>query len=246
MDGLAPALVFSAGAAIGSFVGTAALRAARGESAMRGRSRCDNCGRALGFAATLPLVSFALRQGACTGCRARIDLAHPLSELTGGAVALVLWLRAPWPAGIWMAAMAAALLAASVIDLRLRKLPDGLTLVVAAGSLALAVGRGTAAVVEGLAAAAVAWLVLGLFRELMARRSGDPGLGLGDVKLIAALALWLGVQTSMAVAMAAAVGLGAAVLVRPKDGRLPFGPALALSGWSLGVAMEVGLWQRWS
>jgi hypothetical protein len=38
----------------------------------------------------------------------------------------------------------------------------------------------------------------------------------------------------------AAMGLVAMALIRPQDGKLPFGPFIALAGFGLGVIQEAG------
>lgn len=235
-------LSVTAGAAVGSYVGTAALRATRGEAATLGRSRCDGCRRTLRAWETVPLVSYAIARGACRTCRQPIALLHPAAELTGVAVGLSLWFVSPWPAGVLMAAMAAALLAASVVDVRRLKLPDNLTAIVAVCAAGMAWGRGPEAMIEGVVAAVVTVGLLVGLRWVFAQSGGDPGLGLGDVKLIAALALWLGALTAWMVAAAALMGLALMVVRRPRRAKLAFGPMLAISGWACGFGLEAGLW----
>lgn len=236
-----------AGLAVGSYATTAAMRWARGEDHVRGWSHCDACGDRLGLSRTVPLLSYVAQRGACAACRAPIPWLHPVGELVGavialGAVALALsgpaWRAAP------LVALGLALLADAVIDLRLRRLPDALTAVVAIAGIVLAAGRGTSALAAGVLAAAISTGLLLIVRSLSARRTGDPGLGLGDVKLVAALALWLGAATALMVGLAAVLGLATAAATRGGDPRRPFGPALAVSGWGLGLALELG-WTPW-
>jgi len=232
-----------AGLAAGSYAATAAMRVARGEGHVRGRSHCDGCGRTLGFARTLPVVSFVALRGACADCGGRIARLHPAGEAAGAAIALgAVWVASQgdaWRAGPLLV-LGFALLAAAVVDLRIRRLPDPLTLAVALAGAGLAAGRGPGALAGGAVAATLAALVLLAIRALSARRSGEPGLGLGDVKLIAALALWLGPATPLMVVFAAGLGLLAAGLDRGGEPRRPFGPALALAGWGVGLALELG------
>ncbi|WP_216361177.1 prepilin peptidase [Caulobacter mirabilis] len=136
--------------------------------------------------------------------------------------------------------LAGVLTASSIVDARSRRLPDPLTLAVALLAVALAALDGWSRLATGLAAGVVTFLVLeGVRRGFMANR-GRPGLGQGDVKLFAALALWLGLATPWAVALASALGLAIALVVRPADGRIPFGPAIAVAALGLGVAGEMG------
>ena len=60
------------------------------------------------------------------------------------------------------------------------------------------------------------------------------------MKLISALAIWLGLDTSWAVALAAIGALIASRFAPPADGRIAFGPAIAAAGFAVGVAREAG------
>src|SRR5262249_55930247 len=126
------------GACAGSFVGTAAIRAVRGEGFIVGRSHCDGCGVVLGFAATLPVVSFAALRGACPICRGAIDPVHPVAEITGAAIALAAVMLPSWPAAGLIATLGLTLLASAIVDLKTKRLPDLLTLIAALLSAALA------------------------------------------------------------------------------------------------------------
>ena len=238
------ALSAATGAVIGSFVSTAALRSTRREPALLGRSHCDSCQRTIGLVETVPLVSFAMARGRCSICRAPISLVHPAGEAVGALGGLVLALAVPWPAAIIMGVMGAALLAAAVVDMRIQRIPNGLTFVVAICAAALAAQTGIGALIEGATAAAVAGAILIALRWGFTRYRSDPGLGLGDVKLIAALALWVGAQTPLMVAIAAGLGLIGMRIAPPRTGRIAFGPMIALSGWTLGVTTELNLWPR--
>lgn len=227
------------GACAGSFAATAALRSLRGEQTLAGRSRCDGCGEALGFAATTPIISYAVLRGACARCGARMDSAHVAGEVAGAALGgMTFWLLPP-PQAALTVALGLVLLAASVIDQRSQRLPDPLTLAVALLSLGLAALNGQ--VLVGIAAAAVTFgLLEGLRRTFLCLR-GRAGLGAGDVKLLSALALWLGTATSGAVALAALAGLLLVATIRPPDGRIAFGPLIAGGALVAGLAVEGGV-----
>jgi leader peptidase (prepilin peptidase) / N-methyltransferase len=230
------------GLCVGSFAATAALRLARGEQAVLGRSHCDGCGAELSFAQTLPVAAFVRFRGACPICGGRIDPLHLVAELTGAAVVLAaLAVAAPLRASL-LAAIGLALLATSIADLRTRRLPDVLTAAIAVLGVGASVQRSQAAAVEGLVAAVVSFVLLEGLRRGFAALRGKPGLGFGDVKLIAALALWIGLATPWAVALAAALGLLASRFMRVADGRLPFGPFIGVAAFAVGIAGEVHPW----
>jgi len=122
------------------------------------------------------------------------------------------------------------------IDLGYGIIPDWLNLLIAAAGLARAVlldgsdaafGLG----LEAIAVGAVAWLLRRLY--FMFRKY--QGLGLGDVKLLAASAVWIGLAGIPVQLLVGSVSALAAAGVLHLAGRtmtpqtsLPFGPFLAL------------------
>lgn len=122
------------------------------------------------------------------------------------------------------------------IDLRYGIIPDWLNLLIAVVGLAraqlfegweAALGAGS----EGIAVGAIAWLLRRLY--FMFRKY--QGLGLGDVKLLAASGIWIGLAgvpvqllVGSCAALAAASGLHLAGRTMTRQTSLPFGPFLAL------------------
>ncbi|KRA57825.1 hypothetical protein ASD79_16050 [Caulobacter sp. Root655] len=230
------------GATIGSYASTVALRAGRGEQATLGRSRCDGCGRGLGFLQTIPVLSFLLRRGACETCAAPIARIHLIGEVLGGAaVALAFLVATPWRAGL-LSVLGLALLSSALIDARTRRLPDLLTVLIAAAGATLAWTRAPTDLALGVVAAIAAFGLLQFVRLAFRALRGHDGMGFGDVKLIVALCLWLGPAMAWAIVIAGLVGLAAIAVIRPRDRRAPFGPAIALGAWSVGLLLEAGVW----
>ncbi|MCJ2012632.1 prepilin peptidase [Methylobacterium sp. J-076] len=125
----------------------------------------------------------------------------------------------------------------AVIDLRRRIIPDGLNLALLAAGLGLAAYRAPdpQAVLLRIAEVAVAFGLFWSVRALHARLRGRIGLGLGDVKFLAAATAWTGLAQVplliLVASLAALAGAGLAALVGRRIGRatrLPFGPFLAL------------------
>jgi leader peptidase (prepilin peptidase)/N-methyltransferase len=227
------------GAVAGSFAVTAGIRLARGERWALGRSHCDGCGAMLTFAETAPVVGYVRARGACARCGGRIDPSHLAGELIGAVVAAAAFAVTADARALPLSILGLVLLCAAVVDLRVRRLPDVLVATVALLGLLLAAAEGWGAAAAGVVAAAVAGLLLLAIRSLSVAGDRSPGLGLGDVKLISALALWLGPATPLMVAVAAVLGLVLAARLRGADGRLPFGPMIAAAGWLVGLAHEV-------
>lgn len=231
-----------AGLALGSFAVTAGVRLGRGQSVLRGRSACDHCSASLGYSQTLPLVSHLRLRGACSTCGGDIDPIHLAGEIAGAAVLLAATSIAdPLRAGL-VAVLGLLLITSAAVDWTTRRLPDALTLIVAVLGAGLALRTSTAALLTGLIAALVAFALLEGLRGWGRRRGRDPGLGFGDVKLVCALALWLGLTTPWMIVAASLLGLGLMWRIRPGDGRLAFGPAIAVAALLVGVGGEWGWW----
>jgi leader peptidase (prepilin peptidase) / N-methyltransferase len=93
-------LVF-VGLLIGSFINLAADRIPRGESVVRPRSHCRECGRELNAVDLMPVLGYLLRRGRCASCGTPIGVAAPIVEATAGVLMLMplLW-RGLWPGAV--------------------------------------------------------------------------------------------------------------------------------------------------
>ena len=145
-------------------------------------------------------------------------------------------------------------LSIAMIDLRRMIIPNALTLLLAATGLGFQIWsqpRFPLSVLLGaLALAAVFYAV----RALYLQRTGVVGLGLGDVKMAGASALWLHpANLPVFVFIACASALVSLGLFRRHDwryrlsGRLPFGPFLGLAliaSWCMENFTGYSLWAR--
>lgn len=223
-----------AGACLGSFCNCAAWRRARGESALHGRSRCPSCGRTLGAAELIPLVSFFLQRGRCRGCGVRLSWRYPASE---GCLALVfVSLAARFGPRVetllWMG-LGCALFYLALVDAETMELPDGPMLAAAGWFLALCPflpdpwGRLRDGAIGGLAVGG-GLLALSL---AMDRLLGRETLGGGDVKLLGLTGLYFGWAGNLLLLILSCL-LGLVFAARRRGrGPFPFGPAIALAAW---------------
>ncbi len=228
------------GLAVGSFLGALAARWPRlDRSFLLGRSRCPACGTALGWRETLPLWSWLVQGGRCRHCAARIGWQPLLAELAAAAVAgLAFAALAPAPALV-LVAVGWWLLLLALIDAAHGRLPDLLTLpLAAAGPLLAAITKlpGLVPPLEGLIGAGLGFALFWAIGRLYALWRGQQGLGLGDAKLLAAAGAWLGpLGLAPTILVAATTGLAAAWLTGRRQGSdaIAFGPFLALAFWLL-------------
>ncbi|WP_231498729.1 MULTISPECIES: prepilin peptidase [Halomonas] len=206
-------------------------------SLARPRSRCPRCLTPIAWHDNLPLLGWLKRRGRCANCQGRISIQYPLVELASALLAVCFCiLHGPtWPA-LWLYGASLTLLALAVIDLRTQLLPDALTLPLLWCGLLYQLLFNPAslddAVIGATAGYAVLWAIGKAFHVL----TGRDGMGLGDVKLIAALGAWLGWQLlPLVILIAALLGAISGLLIQwrsrhLKGQPLPFGPSLVLAG----------------
>ena len=202
------------------------------------RSACPQCGHKITALENIPLVSYAVLRGKCSGCGTRISLRYPLVELASGLVAAYSAARFGFSA-IALGAMVFswALLTLGAIDYDTQFLPDDITLPLLWGGLLFNLA-GTfvplgAAVIGAAAGYLVLWGVYWMFKLA----TGKEGMGYGDFKLLAAICAWLGWQVlATVILLSSVVGavVGIALMIFAKHGRdkpIPFGPYLAAAGF---------------
>jgi leader peptidase (prepilin peptidase)/N-methyltransferase len=230
------------GLAVGSFLNVVIHRVPRDESLVRPGSHCPQCGAAVRHRHNVPVLGWLLLRGRCADCAAPISTRYPLVEAGTAAlfVAVAAKFGATWvlPAFLYLAAVAVAL---ALIDLDVMRLPNAIVypsyLVAAALLVPVALlGGEPAAIVRGLAAAALLWV---FYRGL----AHFGGMGGGDVKLAPLLGFYLGWLGWDAVAVGAfaafllggVVGIALmATRLADRRTRIPFGPYM-LAGAFLAV-----------
>lgn len=228
---LAHVVIF--GLVIGSFLNVVIARLPERRSLWAPGSACPGCGNPIAWYDNVPLVSFVALCGRCRTCAAPISWRYPLVEALTAVLFALAWLF--FQPSLLEFAVAAALLAALVaitaIDLRYQIIPDAITL---PGVLA--------GLVASLASHRVSWLesaggILlggGLFVAVIVLSRG--GMGGGDLKLGAMLGAFLGWQAVLVALFVAVVLGGASAVALLASGRLarkdaiPFGPFLAVGG----------------
>lgn len=228
------------GAIVGSFLGAALLRWPQRRLVVVGRSHCDSCGKALGPAELVPILSYLLQRGRCRACGSAIDQRHVAMEVGAAFVgALSFGLFGGWE-GPLTALLGWWLLLTAALDVEHHWLPDRLTLPLiplGLGVAALGVGPPLAERAIGAAAGFAALAALAfLYKQLR----GRDGLGGGDPKLLAGLGAWIGWQQLPFVLLGAGMLGLASVLLRRLRGeavaatdRLPLGALMALAAWPI-------------
>ncbi|RMF16280.1 MAG: prepilin peptidase [Candidatus Dadabacteria bacterium] len=239
-------LVF--GLLVGSFTNVLIARIPFGDSIVHPPSRCPNCFSPIPWYANIPILSWLMLGRRCRNCKIRIPIRYPLVELLVGV--LWAWIAA-WSTDPWtMAGMlyfATVLVALSFIDLDWYILPDVLTLQLAAVGILWRIIGGE----QDWARLAVDVLLgpglLMTVRVVYSRLRGREGLGLGDVKLMAGVGAFTGVEGVVASLVLGSmagtvVGIGLMLFRRGSmSTALPFGPFLAAGALVAALASLHGL-----
>jgi leader peptidase (prepilin peptidase)/N-methyltransferase len=233
------------GLIVGSYLNVVIYRLPRGISTVLPRSRCPGCGAAIRALDNVPVVSFLLLGGRCRACGASISWRYPLIEAATAALFLASFLRF----GLSFEGLAAALFCAlmvvlAVIDVDHMILPDALTWPAIVLGLLLqpflpwarlwegtwgALAGGALGALLGAGILLAIWLAWYLVRH-------EEGMGLGDVKMLAAIGAFLGwrsVLVSLFFAALSGAVVGLALMAWGSLGakaKLPFGAFLALGG----------------
>ncbi len=203
------------------------------------RSRCPNCGQGISALQNIPVISWLLMRGKCSGCSTSIAVRYPLVEaLTGVLSALILWqFGFSW---LGLAALVATwmLISMAFIDADTMLLPDQLTLpLLWLGLIVNSTAAGITSLSSAVWGAIVGYLVLWSIYWLFKLITGKEGMGYGDFKLLAALGAWLGWQALPAIVLVSSVAgvlyaVAAGLFSKGvRDKPIPFGPFLALAGW---------------
>jgi leader peptidase (prepilin peptidase) / N-methyltransferase len=259
------------GLAFGSFLNVCLSRWPEDESVVHPRSHCRNCEHSLAWWENIPLLSWILLRGKCRECRTLIGLRYPVVELAvGGLWAYTAWAfeaqffdRGHEPPVFLLAIIVIVgqflfywlMIALAALDAEHLWLPNVITLPGIALGIAvsfiteLATGRNFLVSSEPLRlfgervlAIIVTAGVLLLIRWLYWVFRHREGMGLGDVKLIAMLAAWLGLPATLLAffigsMLGAIAGLIVIALPATRDEgqgwattKLPFGTFLCIGG----------------
>lgn len=227
------AFLFLAGLLVGSFLTVVAHRVPRGESVVGGRSHCPACGAQIAAYDNVPVFSWLLLRGRARCCGTAISPRYPLTELAVGGLyaACGLAFHDDTTQLLLGLVFVSTLVAITLTDLERRIIPNKILLVAAGLGVAIAAVGDPGSLPERAAAAAAAGGLL-----FAAALAYPRGMGLGDVKLAAAMGLFLGRDIGPAILVALLAGSLVGLGMIARDGAaarkraIPFGPFLALGG----------------
>lgn len=251
-----PIFIFILGLAIGSFLNVCIYRIPRSDMSIYSprRSFCPECSQSIRFYDNIPLLSYLILRGKCRHCNAKISVQYPIVEFITAALHLVIYYQVIYSQGgttlhfFHAIFFVSVLIPIAFIDAHHYIIPNILSLtglILGAGIVCIIAYQDKdidylkTRLIGFVAGGLVIWLIAILGSAIMRKKA----MGMGDVKLMAIVGLYLGTFPAllMVIALSAFSGaiIGTLLIATGKKDRkspIPYGPFIA------GAAVVVLLW----
>lgn len=208
-------------------------------------SCCPQCNHLIGPGENIPLVSWLLQKGRCKHCACKISKRYPSIELLTGVLSLAVAYTIPfgWPL-LFALLFTWGLISLTFIDFDTMLLPDQITLPLLWLGLLININGTFAGLTDAVLGAVFGYLSLWSIYWIFKLLTGKEGMGYGDFKLLAVLGAWFGWQALPLVILTSSLAgaiIGIALMIASKEKKsrpMPFGPYLAIAGWTYLVGGE--------
>ncbi|MEA3355291.1 MAG: prepilin peptidase [Patescibacteria group bacterium] len=238
-------VMFWLGAAVGSFLSVVIYRLRTGESALKGRSRCDHCKKQIAWFDNIPLLSYLLLGGKCRYCKKKIRIDNLILELLVGVQFVwIYWLLKvnfsffghmegfySFALLIYWLILFSGSLAIAVYDIKHMLIPDQVLLpLIGAAFLRLFFSNQWRVLIVALGSSLFLYSIAWLSKKLMKKEA----MGFGDVKLAFLMGLVLGwplIIVSYFIAFLTGAGVGVILILignKKLKSKIAFGPFLLL------------------
>ncbi|MFW6386459.1 MAG: prepilin peptidase [Bacillota bacterium] len=222
------AIITIAGLITGSFLNAVIYRIPRGISIITPRSHCPSCETELGIQDLIPLFSYISTGGKCRYCGESIGLQYLLVELLTALSFLLLYQKLGNDLSIFFYIIPVmVMISTTFTDLEKMMVPNKITYPAVILGFFLAIFTAKITIVNSLLGILVPGGVLLLLHAVY-----PQGLGMGDVKLVAALGAFLGWKVVLlGIFLGSLFGLVAALVllylgVIDRRTRIPFAPLI--------------------
>ncbi len=251
---------FLIGICIGSFLNVIVFRLPRKISLISPRSFCPKCKKMITWKENIPLISWLIQRGRCTGCNTEISFRYPIIEFSTGILFVLFSYSSPYLysfrnfsgfeldyfQNIFSWFFLSLLFVISFIDFIHLWIPQSLiNLGFIMGGLNLFFAQiisnpyKSSLFVECSLACFLSYIIFEFIRISAKYFYRKDALGKGDSKLVSLLALWLGpfgIVLSIGITyIFAAICILVALKLKliKKDQLIPFAPFLSLGGLSV-------------
>lgn len=219
---------------VGSFLNVCICRIPNDESIVFPPSHCTACNHRLGVLDLFPLFSWVFLRGKCRYCKAKISVQYPAVELSNMVIWLFLFYKYSLSGEfIFTALLFSAFLCLTIIDIYHMILPDKIVVFAAISGViyTLLVRRQYVDSLLGVLIGGGFFLLIAFAAPLIYK---TEAMGLGDVKLMAVIGLWLGLKATvlaLGTAFIVAALFCVFVIFKMKAGgktQIPFGPFICI------------------
>lgn len=237
------ALVFIFGLIMGSFLGVIIDRLPKKAPIATGRSRCEFCNRNLSPLELIPIISYFNQGGKCRQCKTKLSLRYPLLELITGTTYLLGYMKFGYSIDLVFALIfTSILIIITFIDIDTMIIYDRFHIIIMLIGIIAAILLN-----KNYINVVLASLIISVPLLIIANLTG--GMGGGDIKLMFASGIYLGIN-NIIVAFIISVILGGIygmlTLVGKKHKRsdaIPFGPFLCIGLFTaLIYGQQIGTW----
>lgn len=223
--------IFFFGLAFGSFVTLVSYRLPRGEDIIFKPSQCPKCKTRLGFFDLFPVFSWLFNSGKCGYCGKKVSARYPLIELVLGIIFVVTYLKFGNSLNtIIFLLLSVCLLTVVVADLEQSVIPNQLIIAMLVIGIIYRLLPDSFSVVQ-IIFGPVFGIIFGLLlRKIFSLLNKNEALGLGDIKFLAVVGIFLQKETIITfLFLVGVIGILTAVFwnASGKGRQFPFAPALA-------------------
>lgn len=218
-------------ACLGSFATVLISRYPYSTGILTGRSKCPQCKQTLSPLSLIPILSFIFQLRRCRNCKKAIPWRYLYIELGSIMIGLALYLQLGLTQGFAINALLFLILWILLwIDINKLTLPNRYTLIIAIIGITQSIVDTN--LPQHLLAFILALLIIGSINIIGRWVYKKDVLGGGDIKLIGALALYLGIYKTLLLLYLSFMigGLVALVLIAIKTHKrtdyIPFGPSI--------------------
>ena len=228
--------VFIFGLIFGSFLNVVIYRLPERQSIVSPGSHCPHCGKPIKPYDNIPLISYMVLRGRCRYCGNRISPRYPAVELITGLLAAGLFMQYGLTIDLFVFfILSAGLTAVSFIDIDHGIIPNALSypgiIIGFASSFFVSINDPVRSVLGMITGAGILYVTAFTYKAV----TGVEGMGMGDVKLMAAIGAFLGWEAAIfTVIISACIGAlaGVALVLFAGKGRryaIPYGPFISAS-----------------
>ncbi len=241
-------IIFILGLVVGAFINVLIYRIPLKKSFVLSDSACALCGSKLSSSELIPILSYLMQRGKCKHCGEKISLRYPLVELLTAVVFVALFhkygISVPFFA---FAFLMTILISVFFIDIDHKIIPNGLVLSgMAGGSLFFAYNCFSPmpeifgdskwwTPLAGLLPGSGFLLLAAILGSLLYKT--DDAMGMGDVKLMAPIGLFLGWKLCLVALFLAVVAGGVVSIVlmvfriKKRRDTVAFGPFIVIGAF---------------